>query len=318
MKKPVCTMLPITKSQAAYIAGIIDGEGCFVKQSSSKHSNKHSCYPLIQVVTTDKVLMEWMVNTTGIGSIYSAPRKQKNWSDAWSWNITSSYIRQILPLIAPYLIIKKNHADLFMRIFDIRNNRRLTSDEAKHFSEELSKLNKRGIGKFIAAGTEVVVDCKGASGKSKCIRDLSETESAYLAGIIDGEGCLGTSLRKMDRETSSRPVSCYLKIQISTTDKSLTDWILSTTGIGFIYKQKRGKYGWNDGWIWAATERYIRQLLPKISPYIVIKTKQLRLFESVIEIKRRRRLTKEESSLYSDELRKLNKRGRQSKTYSDA
>lgn len=51
--------------------------------------------------------------------------------------------------------------------------------------------------------------------------DMSETDKAYLAGLIDGEGCLMLS----QAQTTIRP-----KLQLIMTDQALVEWVASIWG----------------------------------------------------------------------------------------
>ena len=82
---------------------------------------------------------------------------------------------------------------------------------------------------------------------------LSETERAYIAGIIDGEGCFtigryrvnkkNIKLNKVLRQHYHHPL-----IVINMTDENLVRWIFHTTGCGNIRCRDTGKGKWGKNY----------------------------------------------------------------------
>src|SRR5271157_2596022 len=101
--------------QLAYLAGIIDGEGSFYICRRLNYGKYFSYHPRFQVVNTNREVMEWIKNTFG-GLIYDKPRIKHNpkWKMQIEWITTVGLMDQLLPLIIPYLIIKKPHALVMM------------------------------------------------------------------------------------------------------------------------------------------------------------------------------------------------------------
>lgn len=99
-----------SKEQLAYLAGIIDGEGTIFIQKHIKNGYT-SYWPRFQISNTNRELMEWIKNTFG-GLAYDKPRIKHNpkWRMQIQWYTTVSLMDKLLPLIIPYLIIKKPHA----------------------------------------------------------------------------------------------------------------------------------------------------------------------------------------------------------------
>jgi hypothetical protein len=112
-------------TEISYLAGIIDGEGSiYIQQRAIKPSGYISYFPRFQIVNTDRQLMEWIHNKFG-GLIYDKPRIKHNpkWRMQIEWFTTRSLMDKLLPLIIPYLIIKKPHAMImqdFRKSFQIR------------------------------------------------------------------------------------------------------------------------------------------------------------------------------------------------------
>lgn len=139
-------MRDISETQAAYIAGVIDGEGS-IGASVHAHVHKKTCYIKLQVSNTDKRLIDWLIETTGLGWIFILDRKsekQLNWKPAWYWAVTIGGLRQLFPRISKYAVIKKDQISLCLQLIAIRDQRTLSSDEAELFAAKLKSLNRKG------------------------------------------------------------------------------------------------------------------------------------------------------------------------------
>ena len=109
-----------TDTQAAYMAGIMDGEGTFYIGNYSgnrKNGDKHF-QTVIAVCTTDKSLMEWLIDIFG-GSFraYTPNQMSKNGrKQVYRWAATSNRLLHICEIILPYLVIKKRQAEIMIKI----------------------------------------------------------------------------------------------------------------------------------------------------------------------------------------------------------
>lgn len=109
-----------TVAEAAYTAGIMDGEGTFYIGNYSgnrKNGDKHF-QTLIAVATTDKSLMDWLHNTFGGGvRAYTPGQMAKNSrKQVFRWCATSNRMLHICEIIFPYLVIKKRQAEIMIEI----------------------------------------------------------------------------------------------------------------------------------------------------------------------------------------------------------
>ncbi len=104
--------------------------------------------------------------------------------------------------------------------------------------------------------------------------NLTPTIAAYMAGILDGEGCVYVNKRKA---TGRRKTPGYgVKVCVAITDKSIVDWFQRNVELTSIYGfQPKGnrRYKWVCTWNNSAAER----LLLACQPYLVIKVHQAEL-----------------------------------------
>ncbi len=103
-------MNKLTKEQAAYIAGIVDGEGYL---RLSEHDNRVSGH--IRVGQKDIRLLFWLKETTGVGNIRRAKSSKVKNGFFYLWNLSPAK-EQILFLkeIIPYLVLKSTEAKLLL------------------------------------------------------------------------------------------------------------------------------------------------------------------------------------------------------------
>ena len=98
-----------TDTQLSYFAGIIDGEGCFNIGCRGKKT-----YTLrLFVMNTSKPLIDYLHTNFG-GWKYSRQRENKKWKIRHEWFVDRQVIDEILPLIHPFLIVKKEACEVAM------------------------------------------------------------------------------------------------------------------------------------------------------------------------------------------------------------
>lgn len=102
-----------TQTQLAYLAGIIDGEGCI---TILYYAKQRKYIPNFSVVNTDLCLIEWLVDTFS-GKFYTRrPQKDRPLDKVkYEWVISQSIIDKLLPKILPFLVIKKKNAELLLK-----------------------------------------------------------------------------------------------------------------------------------------------------------------------------------------------------------
>lgn len=96
------------------------------------------------------------------------------------------------------------------------------------------------------------------SGMHKRVNALTETEAAYLAGFIDGEGYVAVR-----RNGKNAPRPC---IQITQKDRTILDDLKKMIGCGYVFRGKGGNYKLE---IMGFTT--VVPLLQQIIPYIRVK-----------------------------------------------
>jgi len=86
-----------------YIAGIVDGEGYIVLKPTGR----------LVVTNTDTNLIQWLQKTLG-GSIFLRRMSNPKHRQSFAWSLTIIPTRGLLPLLIPFLIVKKARALQFI------------------------------------------------------------------------------------------------------------------------------------------------------------------------------------------------------------
>lgn len=107
---------------------------------------------------------------------------------------------------------------------------------------------------------------------------LSETDKAYLAGFIDGEGSI--SIRRYNPKPDHRE-SWGIVIRISNLNKRVLEYVSEKAGQGTIQKIKMNKYkgreNQRDYYQFSVHSKRAAILLQEILPYLKIKQKQAKI-----------------------------------------
>ena len=101
-----------------------------------------------------------------------------------------------------------------------------------------------------------------------CVRPLTETEAAYIAGYLDGDGYIGLQIKHRN-EKSRHAYHFHSIISFSDARMKVLNWIQNKLGCGFI--EDRLEYGCRTLYISANPNRW---LLPQIRQYLVLKQGQ--------------------------------------------
>ena len=107
------------------------------------------------------------------------------------------------------------------------------------------------------------------------LNSLSKIDAAYIAGIVDGEGCIGIYRTGGHKRKDAARLS--LRLTVGSTYKPLLNWLRSTTGIGGVCVHSSGGERNKPSWEWQARGRQAVELLFQLVPYVVIKEKQIHI-----------------------------------------
>jgi len=107
------------------------------------------------------------------------------------------------------------------------------------------------------------------------LKELTETQKAWLAGIIDGEGYIG--IVQQPRKDTDKKFNYTLVVKVASTDAEMIPTCFEWTGIGNVgYKESKNPK-WADARTWQIANRQAKYFLEAIEPYLIVKKNQARV-----------------------------------------
>ncbi len=159
--------IPKSKTDLAYMAGVVDGEGCIY----AKQNGAHGTFVCLQIQMCSDAVIKWVASTFG-GSVYTQPAYYETHSLTYSWRINGKAILPILKAIQPYIKEKALRVKLAIELAGmIRSNRyqQIGGDEFKRRAEivaEIKKYNRLGSAEDEATRD---LDARASAGNAKLI-----------------------------------------------------------------------------------------------------------------------------------------------------
>jgi hypothetical protein len=124
----------MNKEHAAYIAGLIDGEGSI--SLIRLHNNQHPS-PFISISSSDFELLEWIQNITGLGSII----RKKNYKptmhkESYTLNIKYNEAFLLLNEVTDYLVLTRKKQRALLILSEYKS---VTPRNGRYSKEKLAK-----------------------------------------------------------------------------------------------------------------------------------------------------------------------------------
>lgn len=128
-------MKKLSETEKAYLAGLFDGDGCIVIRKQKQYAYPGRIQHVMCAILTmsDKPILEFWVNKFGIGSVAKLKDKRARRS-VYQWRLSAKNADSMLRIIYPYLMVKKDQADL---AFKFRETIGASSNKSKYKSKEL-------------------------------------------------------------------------------------------------------------------------------------------------------------------------------------
>jgi hypothetical protein len=142
------------------------------------------------------------------------------------------------------------------------------------------------------------------------MNNLSQLDLAYIAGFIDGEGCISVHMKKLKRGS----VSFATHFDIINTNLEILKWIKDILDCGIIEKKAKTK-GWKQCYHLFFRINEIELILPKLLEHLKVKHEQARLVLDFLQLDRTRGNNYvdpeilQEKIIISAQLAELNTRG---------
>jgi hypothetical protein len=117
---PLKDLTILSEIDVAYMSGLIDGEGCIHISEDHKTFNgkKYTYHTLVlTIANSDPRMLLWIEDHFG-GKVVPKTKCETNRRQAWTWSVVSREAEAVLRLITPYLISKKDQAELALKFRD--------------------------------------------------------------------------------------------------------------------------------------------------------------------------------------------------------
>ncbi len=113
----------MTEAELAYAAGIIDGEGSFyIHERPPYRSSVSPSHTLsVSVSNTDRRMLDWMHERFGGTILVNKPPTNRAWSQAYQWRVSSRLAVTFIDQIYPYLVCKREQADIAVEFAAIKH-----------------------------------------------------------------------------------------------------------------------------------------------------------------------------------------------------
>jgi hypothetical protein len=110
-------MEPVSSEDAAYLAGVIDGEGC-ITAGLWAHRRWTTVKTRVMVANTDERLMAWMTERFG-GHVSVRENGPAHWKLSRQWEATGAAARKVLETALPFLVLKRAQALIVLELMDL-------------------------------------------------------------------------------------------------------------------------------------------------------------------------------------------------------
>ena len=121
---------------------------------------------------------------------------------------------------------------------------------------------------------------------------LTQTQLAYLAGFIDGDGSIYVRLKPNDTYRYGFQIAPYIILFQSAKDETNFQKICDMLNCGYLRRRKDGILEYTIG-----RKEEILVLVEKIKPYLVLKRRQADLLVKILELKSKVRNAKDFSKV---------------------
>lgn len=131
----------LSATDAAYIAGFCDGEGCFML-----FMRRDTVVARITAANTNEGIIKWLIDVTGTGNIVRKPSNNPKHKVSYHWLCNSESAETVLKQIRPYLRIKTRQADMILDVQEKLRDPAMKADRTWQLEvfEQMKAMNRRG------------------------------------------------------------------------------------------------------------------------------------------------------------------------------
>lgn len=264
------------ESTLAYAAGLMDAEGCFSIYKPKANKGKATPYQARVVLSSVELsLVKWLVETFGGFYTSHRPKTGRVW---YQWNINSHKAAStFLSGILPHLKIKKHEAEVLEEFYALHGQ--IDPERRQFLMDTIRALKNREC---------VTTDTLDGDVQNKLTH-------AYIAGIMDGEGCLSAAFSK-----SGKPI---YRIRMGNNYLPLVKLFVSLYGGWFSTTAAHDNT--KEFYTWEITKQDQREsFLLQVLPYLRTKEEQGKIILELVRNSKER--DRERKKSLCDRIRLLN------------
>ena len=243
-----------------YIAGYIDGDGCFYLGKFIQKPNGIIVYEQsIQIASVKEVVLQEFKSSFG-GSVRKKPSKERH-KDAYCWTIKGKDSVNLAIQIHNYLVDKPYQCKLFIQFSKLIFRNKFRTVNANIINQRNEIIFKSREDKHMAnfVTKEEIEKLKN----EQFTITPSETDYPYLAGLVDSEGCF----RIKKWKPKNKPNHAYnITVEIGNTKLPIMPWLVHRFGGSVVFIKERGTKKASATWTLSAAALY--EILPKIRPFL--------------------------------------------------
>lgn len=308
-----------------YLAGYVDGDGCFSVRKYTQFSNNSYCdvYDIsLQIASVHREPLDFFFKEFG-GIIIERKEKRKNRRNVFIWECKGNDFDSIAKHLLPFLVSKKKLCECCI---DLRKSLKKSktyrgkkiSDEEIEFRKNLINTIKHQIHEIENVTQEAFINLKAFPAHKFDPIIYTEHDIQYFCGLIDAEGSFSISHYLPKRK--GRNKSFTSRLTIANTKFPIFPWIMKRFGGNVIYVNKKIT-NHKPLIYWHISSNTLNKILWQIYPFLIVKKERCKilidLFELTKESKSMSKFSSEETSamigkkeFLLSHLKVLNKRGK--------
>lgn len=247
----------------AYLAGYIDGDGCFRVNKYTSKEGVEIFERSITITSVCKTVIEYFLQNFG-GTFFHQTNKE-NRRDTFIWTVKNDEALIIAEQIFPFLVIKKNQCKNFISYCYLiqRNNFKKVSSDIINKRIECIDIAKKDIHEFDQITKENISLIKQES----VAEIASIIDCSYFAGFCDAEACFRIS-KRLRKATNNFIYNTVL--EIGNTKYSIFPWIYARFKGNFTFVKSNSPTRKNSC-TWSLHAKSLFPIITMIHPFLIVK-----------------------------------------------
>lgn len=253
----------------AYLAGYTDGDGSIYCRVYIQKPKLIKVYESsLQICSVNEDIC-YFFKKEFTGSIHKRHEKRENRRDSWLWYIKGEKCLQVLEEIYPFLILKKKSSHLCSQLIkEVINTYCCRNKKVSQESHEKRTQFIKQIKEEIHMNDRVNEENFNSLKEMKKFIEPSRADLAYIAGLIDAEGCF--RIKKWQPKREGRNESFVISLEIGNTKFPIFPWLIERFGGSVIYRKPTTQRN-NPMIIWSLSSDALYQFAKNIFPFLRVK-----------------------------------------------